>query len=160
MTRRRTLLALLVLAAVVAVLIPVLMRSRGADVEIKFVGYDSKGAAHIAVKNHFSSPIAVGPLLIFEPGQNRIIPIKSSAADLGTAPAKVSWIGVPAHGETRFRVPPPVRAPWHAQVEYVTTGGFSQRVRQVLVRFGLATSKPLPVLNTTSEVITNAPPVP
>jgi hypothetical protein len=160
MTRRRTLLALLVVTAAVAVLIPVLMRPRAADVEIKFVGYDKKGAAHIAVKNHFSSPIAVGPLLIFEPGQNRIIPIKSSAADLGTAPAKVSWIGVPAHGEMRYRVPSPVRAPWHAQVEYVVMGGFAQRVRKVLLSLRLVTSKPLPVLNTTSEVITNAPPVP
>jgi hypothetical protein len=160
MTRRRILLALLALTAAVAVLIPVLMRSRGADVEIKFVGYETNGAARLRVINRSSAEIVVGKMITFEPDGNRAFHNAALQKTAATMPGATLFAAVRPGREMRFDILPPPRAPWHAQVEYAVTRGFSWRVRELLSRLRLATRRPLPILNATSATFTNAPPIP
>jgi hypothetical protein len=160
MTRRRILLALLVVTAAVAVLIPVLMRPRAADVEIKFAGYGTNGAALVRLENRSGRRIAVGRLITFEPGEKRVFVGAWQNTPLVLPPRAVTFKAVPDGQGTSLHISPPPKVPWRAQVEYVDVDGLAVKIRHLLVQARVILSKPLVLQNVTSEVITNAPPVP
>jgi hypothetical protein len=160
MTRRRLLLALLVLTAVVAATMPVLMRPRGTGVQIKFAGFGTNGAVLMRFENNSGRRLAVGRLITFEPDGKRAFhpPIPNQPVSPAAA---LTWMAVRNGEKMVYQISPaPPKTPWHAQVEYLDVGGLGVKVRHLLVQARLLQSKPLVLRNATSEVITNAPPVP
>jgi hypothetical protein len=153
MTRRRKMFALLGALGVVAVIIFVVTRPRGAEVELKFVGWETNGAAVFQFQNHSSQALDV---FVMERG----MPLW-----LRTSPM-VFELGAPSNGVVRarttatYRVMLPRAGVWRAKIQYYRVPDWWGQLRDKLQERRLLPSTPFKIETRVSEVITNAPPVP
>jgi hypothetical protein len=160
MTRRRKMFALLGALGVVAVIIFVVTRPRGAEVELKLVGWGRTGEARFKVSNNSRRTVMFqrAPRALSEAniawtnGRPTLLTEQSMFFDYG-------W-NVPPRTNVIIEVKPPPTMPWRVGTVYIQSGGFMEKVRLALARAGVMKPLVQHQISVVSEPITNTPPVP
>jgi hypothetical protein len=153
MTRRRTLLALLAALGAGVVLWAVATRPRAAGVELKFVGFATNGAAILQLQNGSARDIGI---YWVQRGMPLWLRSSPRVFELGPASNRV----IHARSTAIYHVMLPADGPWRVSVRHYPVPGWREHVRYGLERARLLGHKSMVIETATSELFTNAPPLP
>jgi hypothetical protein len=153
MTRRHKIFAGLAALAVVAVGIIVVARSRKAEVTLTFTGFSTNRAATFVLSNHSDKRLTLyGPWFRTREGKDTRVPTNGTT--------HFSRSVIPPHTNQVITLSVPEETAWQAVAWYPRTPSIIDKARMALTAAGFTLNPPKPGESVTSEVITNAPPLP